>query len=1014
MGTSTNARRDARRTSTSTSPGLLRTSLAGLLTTGLVLGGALNASGPAAATTEISSGSASGCADAVLLALPGSGQGGASSSPDLGPVLQPLAERTVRRAARDGRVVEVQALQADTAAAGTLRGDRPARQPAADVVRRASWATWRASVPGLARSLRGALEAVATCPDELVYLLGYAQGAEAAHRVLAERAADEDLRSRVVSTLLVADPLRPGTGVSSRFARTPVAALPLSGWSSATELPCASHDVVCDLDDAAFAEARRAHRSYSRDPEADTLLASARRSGARLALFPRPAVADQRVLGRVGTVMSDQLDVDVARSARDDVRWRPTTDLPPGLSLSGAGRLSGNPTTAGTFEVGYTVRNVSATDLSRAAAGRALVTVDDDLGSGVATGGRHSCSVRADATLWCWGANFEGQLGLGDHLGRRAATQVGQRATWQSVSGGGMHTCAVRTDHTLWCWGLNYRGQLGLGGKADHDRPQQVGTDEDWASVSAGWVHTCALRTDGSAWCWGNNAFGQLGSGSTHARYEPRRVAGAAAWSTIHAGGWSTCGVHEDGSAWCWGRNLNGELGVGDSDLRTQPTRVGADRTWASVQPSWTHTCALTASGSAWCWGNNAERQLGTGAAASSATPVAVAGDHRFAQISTGNGFGCGIDVEAALWCWGDGRYGENGTFSTAPAPVRVGVDGGWVALDSGWLHTCAVRSTGAPRCWGENEVGALGDGTDLDRSTPTPVTYAAGQRDAAERMRTSTLDPHPAPPTRTAQRPGTTGTHGRDQGARAASEPFTVVSFNALGSNHTAPRLDAAEYSPARVRSEWAIDHLDAVDASIVGFQEIQRDQLAWFLRGAGARYDVWPGTDLGSQGIQTTIAWKQRTWEMTAHATVEIPFITQKRLMPLVKLRNRESGRSVWVMNVHNAPQDLQDQRNRAVELEISRLEKVVGKGAPVLLVGDFNERERVYCAVGDRLGMVAPRGGSVDGGGCNPPGGYSRVDWIFGTPDASYSRYVEDRSPLVKRVTDHAVLRTRVALG
>ena len=710
--------------------------------------------------------------------------------------------------------------------------------------------------------------------------------------------------------------------------------------------------------------------------------------------------------------MSEQLQVRVGRAARGDVRWRATSALPPGLSLTPRGRLHGEPTGAGTTEVGYVVHNDADASLSRPSTGRVLVTVDADLGSRVTSGGRHACSVRTDGTLWCWGANFEGQLGLGDTAGRRKPTQVGSGRDWAPVSGGGMHTCATRTNGTLWCWGLNYRGQLGLGGRADKLTPRKVGDDRDWATVSAGWVHTCATKADGSGWCWGNNAYGQLGIGSTDSRYEPRQVAADATWTDLRAGGWSTCGVRRDGSAWCWGRNTNGELGLGDTGMRWLPNRIGDAVDWAALRPAWTHTCGLRTSGAAQCWGNNAQRQLGTGAGASSRSPATVAGGHVFSAISTGTGFSCGTDTDGVLWCWGNGRYGQIGTgAATAREPVRVsgeGASGGFVGVESGWLHSCAVRASSAPYCWGENETGALGDGEALDRSTPGPVSYAAGRRDAVDRTRTRPVDPVlGARPTGDAAR--ATGRSAR----RADPYELNVVSLNILGSNHSAPRKDAGRYSPARVRSEWVLDHLAKVSADIVGFQEIQRDQLGWFLRGAGETYDVWPGTEVRG-GLQTTIAWRQDTWAMTAHDTVDIPFITQTRAMPLVRLQHRASGRSLWVMNVHNAPRDLQAQRNRAVNLEIDRLAKVVGQGEPVLLIGDFNERGRVYCEVARRLDMVAPRGGSLTNGQCRPPSkGKVRVDWIFGTQDAAYSRYREDRSPLVKRITDHAVLRTHVSV-
>ena len=163
--------------------------------------------------------------------------------------------------------------------------------------------------------------------------------------------------------------------------------------------------------------------------------------------------------------------------------------------------------------------------------------------------------------------------------------------------------------------------------------------------------------------------------------------------------------------------------------------------------------------------------------------------------------------------------------------------------------------------------------------------------------------------------------------------------------------------------------------------------------------------------RGLQTTIAWRKDAWRRVAQDLVPIPFITQTRHMPLVQLEHRATGRKIWVMNVHNAPRTYQSQRNTAVRREIKRLSRVVGKGQPVFLVGDFNERHRAFCEVTGKLGLVAPRGGSHRGGDCTPPSGRLRVDWIYGSPSVEFSRYSEDRSALVTLMTDHAVLRTKV---
>jgi alpha-tubulin suppressor-like RCC1 family protein/endonuclease/exonuclease/phosphatase family metal-dependent hydrolase len=509
-----------------------------------------------------------------------------------------------------------------------------------------------------------------------------------------------------------------------------------------------------------------------------------------------------------------------------------------------------------------------------------------------------------------------------------------------------------------------------------------VGADSDWASVSAGWVHTCASRLDGSAWCWGNNAHGQLGDGSLTSVFEPSRVARARTWLDIEAGGWNTCGVQGDGSAWCWGRNSSGEVGDGTTISRRFPTRVGQDVHWVSLQPSWTHTCGLRADGAVRCWGGNEGGQLGSASGPQSVVPRTVAGDHIWSSVSTGAGFTCATDTDLAVWCWGTGRYGQLGAAtSRSDVPMRVTSVGTGTGLDLGWLHACVSGATGRPQCWGSNETGQLGDRTTSDRSgieaaVPEPTTSSASRRAAT----------------------------GFD---------FNLVTMNVLGSNHTAPGSNSSEFSPARIRSEWMVDYLASRNASVVGFQEIQRDQLAWFVRGAGSEYAVWPGTQIGPAGVQTTIAWKKSTWRLLETDYVEIPFITQRRLMPLVRLEHRATGRAVWVMNVHNAPQDWQAQRNTAVETEIRRLKRVIGQGDPVFLIGDFNERHRVFCEVTGRLDFVAPRGGSNVDGTCKPPSGLNRVDWIFGSDDVRYSGYAEDRSTLVGRITDHAVLRTRVSV-
>lgn len=963
------------------------------------------------------------CADAVALVAPGSAQG--TSAGDPGTTLRPLTEAVVAAASASGRTVETRVSWVDTAAAGSLRGRGTNKTPADRAVSRTAWRAWHAPVGAIATGLRDNLRAALTaCPDELVYLFGFSQGAEAVHRVIAT--ADADLRARTVAAVLVSDPARVGgsggarygdpaaprraSGVSTHFLRTKPRAEPDSTWLPPLYSFCTATDLVCDLGPAHFGRALKAHHSYTGSALVDRLGSVGQQFGHRLSLWPKPPPSGQTISGRQDLLLSQHLKVQIASSARSDLRWTPTSALPPGLRMTARGVVTGTPTQAGSFPVTYTVRNTANEAVSRPMPGQATVDIQPGVKSQVSSGGRHTCSVHVDGTLWCWGANFYGQLGNGSTSSTGTPVRVGSADDWESVSAGGMHTCGVRDDGTLWCWGLNYRGQLGVGDRADRKAPTQVGSGRKWESVSAGWVDTCATRTDGTAWCWGNNDYGQLGDGTHTNASRPRQVSGGSHWREVRAGGWHSCGVKASGVAFCWGRNQSGQVGDGTLTGRSLPRRVGPASDWLAVEPGWTHTCGLHADGTTACWGGNEAGQLGTGDPANSTSPVPVAGGHLFATLTTGIGTSCGLDTQAELWCWGTGRYGELGSDTNRQdVPVAVAADQSWGQVDLGWLHACGLQNDATTLCWGNNETGQLGDGTVGPRTaTPTKVATAVSPVQAALTARRIEADGlTPVPPTE-AEAAGPTSYARQAQ----ASVDFNLVSFNVLGSNHTTPRKDAGEFSPARVRMEWLVDYLGRINASVVGFQEIQRDQLAWFNGGAGSDYAVWPGTSV-PEALQTNIAWRRDTWRLLDSDTVQIPFITQKRRMPLVHLENKVTGKRIWVMNIHNAPRDYQAQRDEAVRREIARLKDVVGHAEPVLVIGDFNERQRAFCQMTGKLDLVAPRGGSFSGGTCHPPDGFLRIDWIFGSKDATYSGYTEDKSPLVKMITDHAVLRTHVSV-
>ena len=219
-------------------------------------------------------------------------------------------------------------------------------------------------------------------------------------------------------------------------------------------------------------------------------------------------------------------------------------------------------------------------------------------------GAYHTCAVRQDNTLWCWGRNEDGQLSGGTSQSRNHPIKTADDVL--QVSAGGYHTCMVKKDKSLWCWGRNDNGQVGDGTTERRTYPVKV--MDRVLQVSGGGEHTCAVKEDRSLWCWGKNDYGQLGDKTNTARKSPVNIISGV--SQVSAGRHHTCAV-KDGALWCWGRNDYGQLG---------------DRTWehknfsvkiidgvSAVFTGGDHTCILRGGGTLWCFGRNDYGQLGDG-----------------------------------------------------------------------------------------------------------------------------------------------------------------------------------------------------------------------------------------------------------------------------------------------------------------------------------------------------------------------------------------------------------------
>ncbi len=377
------------------------------------------------------------------------------------------------------------------------------------------------------------------------------------------------------------------------------------------------------------------------------------------------------------------------------------------------------------LEAGQYTLYLRATDAAGNQATESLAwTVVPIQWAAVSSGARHTCATRNDGSLWCWGRNDSGELGLGDTSDRSTPHQVGDDNDWASVSAGGAYTCAIRDDHTLWCWGQNNHGQLGLGDDNDRNIPHQVDVGIDWNHVSTIRSHACATGDDGSLWCWGRGSAGMLGLGDTSNRNTPHQVGDDNDWNALAPGGFHSCATGEDDSLWCWGNNSYGQLGLGHQTNRNTPHQVGDRTDWDHVSAGTNHTCATSDDDSLWCWGWSNAGQLGLGEISHRITPHQVDDDIDWVTVSAGFDHSCGIGDVDSLWCWGSNSDGQLGLGDTSNrnTPHQVSGDEQWTDLAAGADHTCAITEDRTLWCWGYNYYGQLGIGDETDRTTPHQV----------------------------------------------------------------------------------------------------------------------------------------------------------------------------------------------------------------------------------------------------------------------------------------------------
>ncbi len=339
----------------------------------------------------------------------------------------------------------------------------------------------------------------------------------------------------------------------------------------------------------------------------------------------------------------------------------------------------------------------------------------------------HSCFIKNDNTLWCFGSNDSGQLGMQTNESTIISTarQI-DKNKWIQVSAGFFHTCAIQEDYSLWCWGKNVSGSLGIGSdnfETIINTPVKIGKSL-WKHISVGALHTCGIQADQSLWCWGNNQHFQIGlEGKIAFSSSPNRIT-TLLWNDVSCGIDYTCAIRNDNTLWCFGNNADEKISVsGHPDLTKIPITQVTYEHWKKVSVQYEHSCAVNLENQLFCFGKNTYGQIRF--PASSENLSFVYPELLWNSVYVGFFHSCGLTSQNELWCWGlneSGQIGEN-TATTSVHPVKRIGDKLWKRIFVGSRHTCAfLESDSSLWCWGNNTHGQLGIGTTDNVSIPQLV----------------------------------------------------------------------------------------------------------------------------------------------------------------------------------------------------------------------------------------------------------------------------------------------------
>jgi alpha-tubulin suppressor-like RCC1 family protein len=355
-------------------------------------------------------------------------------------------------------------------------------------------------------------------------------------------------------------------------------------------------------------------------------------------------------------------------------------------------------------------------------------------------GARGTVVMKSDGTVWTWGGNIGGKLGLG--LDSTALSRVlvpsevhssgdaGYLNSIKAIMGGEVQNVALKSDGTVWAWGNNVFGQLGNGTTNEAHTPVQVSGLSSIVALGGRAYHTLAIKSDGTTWAWGWNALGELGDGTTNKTLVPVQVVGLTNPIAVSDGYHYSIALKPDGTVWQWG---HGRV-IGNSYF---PEQVAGLSNVIAISGGWDHALALKSDKTVWSWGKNSVGELGNGTTNNLTIPAQVTSLSNIVAVSGGDWHSSALDADGTVWKWGRNDVGQlgNGTsdgagnFLPHPLPARILLDNYGAGFSNvvkvaarDW-HNIAVKADGSVWQWGANDQGQCGDNTTTDRWRPVKVS---------------------------------------------------------------------------------------------------------------------------------------------------------------------------------------------------------------------------------------------------------------------------------------------------